>query len=266
MAWAEDLAERLSEGSKHAYHGRRDIDESIDFRYVPAFESFKNAYQGWEALDEDLLSESLFFSLAHLLEAKTDLDCSIELMATFYYRQAFVSLRTFIEDVLLPVYFLEDREEYKKWKAGSARVPNIRGKDGVISFLRKAQRIKEPNLAKMDTLYERLNGFVHGRPETLIHSGTCDGEWRGHSFKQSACMEWLDAATECINTAIVIMKQHTDHWWQQKRLEGLICDVCHETDFERKLESMMKDGPLYKYTCRQCGSGPIRRRHALTLD
>jgi hypothetical protein len=248
------LAWILSQGSKRIYHSLdADLDECEDFGNNRQFIQFDHAYSAWLELDEWLLSEAQFFSLVHTLEAKSDLDASIELLKAFYYRQALASLRSFLEDVLLPFYFFFIRDDYKDWKAGTLRVPSVRGKDGIISLLRK-KGIQNPlNLDRFDRIYETLNHSVHGHSETMIHSGLEDGEWRGLSYNKQKCMEWLEIATEAINTGIEITRELETLWMLEIKSSPPFCSCCHSEDYWKTVERGF-GGVFYRFECTACGS------------
>src|SRR5882724_9378885 len=63
------------------------------------------------------LSSGTFFSIAHILESMDDLMCSLGLASQLYYKHAQQTLRSFLEDAVLPIYFLQHRSEYSNWKA-----------------------------------------------------------------------------------------------------------------------------------------------------
>jgi hypothetical protein len=49
-----------------------------------------------------LLEDAGFYSLAHVLEAESDLECSLLLASHFYYKQATLMLRNIIEEFFCP--------------------------------------------------------------------------------------------------------------------------------------------------------------------
>lgn len=86
----------------------------------------------WYTVVQALLEESEHFSLPHILESYSELECIILLASHLYYRQSYQILRSFIESVTLQLYFCDNAEAYNKWKTGHYRTPLIRGKKGVI--------------------------------------------------------------------------------------------------------------------------------------
>lgn len=105
-SWAKGfhrLADAFTEGSTQAYHPKRQgPSRKINYRQHPAFGGFAKTWAAWQMIEEEVLSENGFASLVHTLESRDDIGCALELLQKFYYRQAFVSLRLFIEDVIYP--------------------------------------------------------------------------------------------------------------------------------------------------------------------
>jgi hypothetical protein len=89
----------------------------------------------WEGCVSDILAESAFYSLAHILESDTEIQCSLLLASHLYYKQALQVLRNFIEELILPINFCENMQEFDQWKAGNFRTPPFRGRDGLIKKL-----------------------------------------------------------------------------------------------------------------------------------
>ena len=91
-----------------------------------------------------LLEDAGFYSLAHVLEAESDLECSLLLASHFYYKQATLMLRNVLEEIFLPIHFCDSVPDFDAWKANSYRTPNLRGKEGLIRKLLKKNIIHEP--------------------------------------------------------------------------------------------------------------------------
>ena len=66
-------------------------------------------------------------------------------------------------------------------------------------------------------------------------------------------MEWLELATETINTGIAVTKELEDRWLERIRNSPAFCSICHCRDYTRVIESKLENGELYKYTCNTCG-------------
>src|SRR6202022_4303629 len=80
----------------------------------------------WNAVESAILSESAFVSIYHILEAGCDLDCSVYLAKTHYYKQAGYCLRAFVENVTLPLYFSQNPKHFAAWKKDEFRIPRLR--------------------------------------------------------------------------------------------------------------------------------------------
>ncbi len=269
------LADELTRGSVHGYHERRPgKSRPVNYRRDAAFGGFAKAWEVWEHVDEELLSESGFFSLAHTLEAKTDIDCALVLIRQFFYRQAFICLRTFLEDVLFPLYYLHHPGEFAKWRAGTNHHLTVRGDDGAVARLLKKGAIDQSLAGRIKTAYGEHNPAVHGHAEAIIHAGIFDRNWQGLSFKREELHDWLVKAKECLEIGLVLIKSTSDDWQALTRSGPMVCDTCHSTDFRIKawpskpakdveiqfggrlikLSAPKEPRPvLYKYTCRSCG-------------
>jgi len=134
-----------------------------------------------------LLEDAGFYSLAHVLEAESDLDCSLLLASNFYYKQATLMLRSILEEVLLPIHFCDSVSDFDNWKANNYRTPNLRGRDGLIQRLLKKNIIHEPLATQTAVLYGNLSAYVHGSQSTLIHQNIHLGEVHRVEFNQGIC-------------------------------------------------------------------------------
>ncbi len=86
----------------------------------------------WNGTVSAILSESAFFSLAHILESDADLQCSLDLAQGAYFRQALQVLRNFLEDLFIQLVFCNREEDFQQWEAGDYRTPRFRGKKGIL--------------------------------------------------------------------------------------------------------------------------------------
>jgi len=64
----------------------------------------------------NILGEEGCFSLSHLFEADSDLDASIVLASNLYYKQSLQVLRSYIETMVLHLYFANNPYDFEKWK------------------------------------------------------------------------------------------------------------------------------------------------------
>jgi len=62
------------------------------------------------------LSESHFFSIAHMMETQQELDCSIFLAQSLYYKQSLQVLRNFVELMVAQILFCHDSKAFCDWR------------------------------------------------------------------------------------------------------------------------------------------------------
>ncbi len=133
------------------YNFSTDYNLGLALKYSIAFAGVSNA----------ILSESAFFSIEHVLEAETELDCSLLLASNMYYKQGLQVLRGFIEESLLPIHFCFNPQDYELWQKDQYRTPSICGREGL------AQQLVNNNLIPPDiglsaqNLYRSLNSCIH---------------------------------------------------------------------------------------------------------
>ena len=113
------------------------IDSPPNFLEDPSFGLMAKHSIAWAAVVEALLSDSQFFSLPHILEARDELDCSGLLAKNLYYKQALQMLRSLLELNVAHVHFAGDQSAYSKWQSGQYRVPNLRGPGKLLEDLQK---------------------------------------------------------------------------------------------------------------------------------
>jgi len=251
------LAEELSKVSMDVYHQnpknihRRKHNFLRDAQFGRAAKSIV----AWDGIDNAMLSESAFVSIYHTLEAGTDLDCSVKLLKSHYYKQAGYCLRAFIENATLPLYFSHNPDKYALWKKQGFNIPSFRRKnDGLLDQM-VAQDIISTDLAKSaGTIYGKLNAFVHSSVSSMIHSGHDTGEWRGLCFKLDEVHNWCDLVAECVEVGIQLAKIQSDIWLKTLNSNPDICTICHsENNFEKKQVRSADKDPLFEFICKQCG-------------
>ncbi len=234
-----------------------------------------------------LLADAGFYSLAHVLEAESDLDCSLLLASNFYYKQASLMLRGILEEVLLPIHFCENVSDFDNWKANNYRTPSLRGRDGLIQRLLKKNIIHEPLATQTANLYGNLSAYIHGSQNTLVHHNIHLGEVHRVEFNQSIYAAWCQLFCECIGVCVRLQKINYDQWAAIRALKfetlakvgKTLCHTCHNEDaFDRWLlpseyiftprvengeetKILENTGGLafYRYICQRCG-------HAITVN
>ncbi|HEU4881468.1 MAG TPA: hypothetical protein VFT45_04460, partial [Longimicrobium sp.] len=231
-----------------------------DFAMDPAFGHACKYIIAWDGVLSQLLSESAFFSIAHLRESEADLECSVELASKMYYKHAVLVLRGFIENIVLPIGFTDNREAFTRWREGRYHTPPLRGKSGLLTTLVSKGLIPAALADEAGDLYGDFNEYVHGSESRLIHGGQ-RGAYRGHVFLPDQMEIWAGYLTRSVDLAIRLMALHTAHWQGVRPRTGFFffCDVCHEEkDFTTEISTFASKRDL-KYTCNVCGSVTFQR-------
>lgn len=220
-----------------------------DFRQDKIFGRLLKYVGAWDNVISNVLSESSFFSLSHILESRTDVDCSIHLASRYFYRQALQVIRGFLESVVMQLYFCANLSQYAKWKDSDYHTPPLRGKVGLIKQLENAGIITAEIGDKLSNIYGNLNGFIHGSESCLNHKGVGTSEYKGWIFQRDSFELWANTTSETIDIAIYLMKIHIKQWNDKKDTLGRICDICHSNEFY-----VIDNDDSETYTCKKCGS------------
>jgi hypothetical protein len=241
---------QLSAASSKPLPGVRIVPSAPpDFVTCPLFGLAAKSACAWDHLVGNLLSESSFFSLPHLLESQSDLFCSMRLAGDLYYRQAMMVLRCYIESVVLPMYFCVNPKDFQSWKEESFRTPPLRGAKGVLAKLRSQGLIGELIETRTSHLYENLNAYIHGSQNSLNNAGLLTGQWEGHIFREDAYQNWVRCFAEAIELVIHLARAHHDQWQRAEAENGRICRVCHGRSL-----ALTKEAQAIRFTCEICGN------------
>jgi hypothetical protein len=228
-----------------------------DFANDPSFGHACKYIVAWDGLLSQILSESAFFSIAHLLESEADLECSIELASKMYCKHAILVLRGFIENIVLPIGFTDNREAFTRWREGRYHTPPLRGKSGLLTTLMAKGLIPASLADEAANLYGDFNEYVHGSEHRLIHGGQ-QGAYRGHVFLPDQLETWARYLTRSVDVAIRLTALHTAYWDGVRPTTGFFCDVCHEEKDFTTETSTFAGRREFKYTCNVCGSVTYR--------
>jgi hypothetical protein len=253
------LAEDFGKNARNATPapGALDKQQPIpDFWQDDHFGLVAKYYVAWSGVVSEVLSESAFFSIAHVLESEEELASSILLASNLYYKQGLQVLRNFLEAIVLQLYFCENQTDFKSWKSDHFRTPSFKGREGMVPQLLSRGIIPGTLAAAAVSLYGELNGAIHGSEARLIHSGMHRGAWSGRIFRRDRFDEWSRYFAAIVATAIPMMRIHTNEW---KRLSSvsprvLRCDVCHNTKEFDISESSFAGRPQSTIRCKTCGS------------
>ena len=209
-----------------------------------------------ERYRHEVLSEGAFFSIAHVLESESELDCSVLLASRLYYKQALQVLRNFLEGVVVEIFFCGNPTAFASWKADAFRIPSFRGKNGMLDEL-LARGVLPPDLVNTGSdLYGDLNGSIHGAESRLIHAGAFTKNWTGLLFKYQSFAMWTGYFARCIDFAIRVLKINIDRWQKisSSVVSGIQCNVCHKSnDFDIE-KSQFAGVDRSTLGCRQCGN------------
>ncbi len=209
----------------------------------------------WHSADEAVLSESAFFSLAHVLEAGSELESSILLAANLYYKQALQVLRNYIEGMVVQLYFCDNLGDFEAWQEGTYKVPSLRGKGGMLEVL-ESGGLLPTDLSKLASdLYGDLNGSIHGAERRLLHTGVFEGKWAGCIFKYERFKEWCECFARCVDVGIRILRLSSNLWLNTRPQDRIVCDVCHNaiaTEFE--IDKSELNAGTVSFRCKRCGS------------
>jgi hypothetical protein len=235
----------------------------------------------WQCSVQNLLEESGFYSLAHILETVTEIESSLLLASQFYYKQAVQVLRNFLEELVMPIHFCENEQEFNKWKANNYHTLPLRGRDGIIRRL--TAKGKLPSTIATDTanLYGDLNSYIHGSENRLNYKNVHTPSSSAITFKYEDFCLWAKYYSRSVDLGIRLLRINYLQWdaivtprWEALIAAGrVMCTSCHnETDFDSTpmasenftFEISQPDGTWVKadesfpgfimYMCRQCGS------------
>ncbi len=224
-----------------------------DFANDPLFGRAAKYFVVWERMVGTALEESVFFSIAHILESADDIKCSFHLAAHLYYKQALQVLRSYLEDLVLPIHFCENPTEFLDWKANNYRVPALRGKNGILKALVGKNIISNQLADEVSSVYDDLNGCIHGSEKRLINKGQFSGTYMGHVFKEDDFSEWCNYFCRSVDAGVKLLAINFDQWQSIRSAHKIVCAICHNnSDFDRQ-ETWFGGRKSCIYKCRQCG-------------
>jgi hypothetical protein len=208
-------------------------------------------YVCYDGVINTALSESYFFSIAHMMETQQELDCSILLAQSLYYKQSLQVLRNFVELMATQILFCHDSNAFDDWRNGKFRLPRFRGKDGLLERLTKEGLIS-PDLKKSTSdIYSKLNSYIHSMEKNLIHRGIYKGSYRGFIFDYDYFKIWCNSFSEVVENGILLLDAHFEQVANMKK-SGIVCDICHnETKFDSE-EDEFAGIKYLRLTCKVC--------------
>lgn len=208
----------------------------------------------WDGVVGEVLSESAFFSIAHVLESDLDLNCSLHLVAHLYYKQALQVLRNFLEDLVLPIHFCDNPDDFLAWKSNDYRVPPLRGRNGILRRLIKQQILSEQIANEISNLYRDLNSYIHGSERRLVHRGLYTGSWMGPVFKYDDFCGWCKYLSQSVDLGVRLLRINLIRWQSIRARGEVLCPICHnDKDFDTERFEFGGEWHI-RYHCRQCGN------------
>jgi len=229
----EEFAENCSDFYKNASKAipvpatAEQVEEVPNFREDDNFGLVAKYATAWDSVLSAILSESAFFSLAHVLETDTELNCSTLLASNLYYKQALQILRNFLEEVVVELYFCANPSAFENWKSGHFRMPPVRGRRGMLRELVAGELLPDELAKVADAIYNDLNGSIHGAENRLVHKGIFAGSSAGHLFKYERFAEWAHYFSACVDFGIQVLRLTVNHWAQSRpddRIRGQVPD------------------------------------------
>lgn len=265
------LAEEFRTSAQNSIPARRAVTQEIeipDFLNEPLFGKVAKYWIAWNAVTRWIKSESAFFSIDHLLESENDIKCSISLASNLFYKQAMQVLRSFLEEVLLPIHFCNNSRDFISWKSDNYRTSPLRDryengfpKEGLLSKLVVKGKITEEIKGEVSALYEEFNYYVHGSQTRLINRGSHKGMWEGQIFKRKDFDKWCDFLSKSLELGIQLLRINVNQW-QSLKLEKqnqTLCPICHNHQKFDTKDIEFSEHSYVHYRCLQCG-------HEMTLN
>src|SRR5262249_1841318 len=123
--WARDYLTRSIQARPHAQSDGSALptDPIPDLYKDSAFGHAAKYYVAWDGVTDAILSDGAFFSLPHVIELRSELDCAMLLATHLYYKQALQVVRGFLEMSVAELFLCANPTDFKKWKKGTWKAP-----------------------------------------------------------------------------------------------------------------------------------------------
>lgn len=241
--------------AKSSRKSQADVDLIVHFSDDAEFGRAAKHVITWDNLIHSILADSTFFSIAHALESNDDLHCSIHLAAHLYYKQAMQVLRSYLEDLVLPIRFFAEPDDFERWKLNDYRVPpfrSSRNRRGLLEQLSDSGLISTALAEETAELYGELNAYIHAGEATLINKLGDTSQPAGHVFKVSDFHKWCDYVSRLVEVGVKLLKVNVDQWENYRETHQLICTMCHNKNGFQTTQSEFGGELFSTYTCAQC--------------
>ncbi|QUH24217.1 hypothetical protein HYG87_10835 [Methanobacterium alkalithermotolerans] len=243
LSWNQKFYESLDQSHNLVLSETTKKKLNLCLAYFAAFDS----YLSW------ILEESRFYSIPLILDAISEIEASFVLSSSFYYKQAAHLFRNFLELVVAQYYFSTNTKNFDDWRTlPHVNMPRFRGKDGMITNLRKNGKINNTEEEKLAQLFGTLSAYTHSKYEKLVHIDSKTKKSIPFGYNSRYFEEWMNLGIECMEIGLKILAKHTEDWEKQlEDEEDLLCPKCHEKAFETILEKYGKT-EIMLHTCKNC--------------
>lgn len=252
-SWAHRFTQS-AEKSVGSYKGLVDSIELPDFYEHHSFGTLAKHIVAYEGIVHTALQSGVFFSIAHINESMDDLRCSLMLASELYYKHALQVLWSFLEDLVLPVYFATNPNAYVSWRENNYRTPPLRGaKKGILTGLVKGRVLDDELAGEVSDLYGNLNSFIHGSERRLVNKGHYTRNWVGHAFNMDDYLEWCSYVTAAVILAAHLLQVNLAQWEAFRTQSKVVCPICHNDEDFSTEEFVFGGEQFTRYNCQTCG-------------
>jgi len=260
----ENIYRLIEEFSKFARESKSDASEKssnqkVDLLNDPMFGQTAKYIIAFDGVCRNILEDGGYYSVSHVLETETDLQCSLLLGSNLYFKHSYQVIRSFLENLILPIYFIGDLERFDAWRNSDFRMPPLRGKKGILREFIRNGTISKEFADKISRIYGELCMSVHGLEKQLIHTGIHDGNWEGQIFTQKKFQRWCITHSDILEISIYLLRIHVELWMRHFKELGIRCDICLNDDFVIIDDINFLNSQ--KYICKKCGREMTYRKN-----
>ena len=246
-AWAYRFLEEAERSAARA--GEMTIP---DFYLHHSFGTLAKHAVAYEGIVHTAMSSGAFFSIAHISESLDDLRCSVMLASKLYYKHAQQVLRSFLEDLVLPVYFATNPKAYASWRENDYRTPPLRGRKGILKSLLSEQVLDEELAGEVSEFYDSLNSYVHGSEQRLVNKGYYTRERVGRAFNEDDYTEWCTYVVTAVLFAVPLLQINLAQWEAFSTRHEVVCPICHNDRMFTAEEFVFGGENFTRYECQSC--------------
>jgi hypothetical protein len=200
----------------------------------------------WDGVQAEALADSWFISLQHVLEAGFDVEASFLLACNGFHKQALQILRTFLEDVTLPLYFYAVAGEFERWLSDERYfIPRVQGSGGIAAKL-IGLGVDASVVEGYARSYHELGKAVHGAERHVAFAGLAEGN-SPPGFRVDRLHDWASWFARIVDVGIRLSVVGFDLWTNSPR-RVTVCGQCHGSEFD--VDSTLRG---WRRTCKRCG-------------